>query len=327
MITNKNLLNVYIVTYNRAQYLHESISSVLGQTYKNFDLFVVDNASTDHTKQVVDSFHDDRLHYIRHPQNIGGGGNIQYAMDHNQKKYFVIFHDDDLMHEEFLEQELAIMENNSEICLLSCIVDTIDECGRIITYGKKSDIIQKFCGDELFRNYLKKRQYIVFPSIMYRSDFIKNNNIRLCEDVGPSADIKLCFDVERYGGMVAVLQNSLMSYRIHSTQDSVVNRVSMICQLFNYLRNDEYYSKLLMQYENGVKGYYKRMLYNEICILLKGNTNADATIDSMNMYRETLASCWGAEFVFKLICNLYKLFPHTLHALYTILFRMKQKLQ
>ena len=73
-------LEVFILTYNRAGYLKESIESVLNSTFRDFTLTVVDNCSTDNTEEVVRSFDDPRLKYVKHPENIGGINNINSAI-------------------------------------------------------------------------------------------------------------------------------------------------------------------------------------------------------------------------------------------------------
>ena len=80
------LLDVYIITYNRAKYLRESIKSVLAQTYSNFELTILDNCSTDETADIVREFNDNRLKYIKHERNLGAWGNICYAFYGSQKK-------------------------------------------------------------------------------------------------------------------------------------------------------------------------------------------------------------------------------------------------
>jgi len=64
-------VSVIIPTYNRAAFLRRSIESILSQTYRDFELIVVDDASTDNTEEVVRSFNDEKIRYIRHKQNSG----------------------------------------------------------------------------------------------------------------------------------------------------------------------------------------------------------------------------------------------------------------
>ena len=59
------LISVVIPTYNHADFLKVAITSVVEQTYQNFEIVIVDNHSNDHTNEVVDSFNDDRIHLYK----------------------------------------------------------------------------------------------------------------------------------------------------------------------------------------------------------------------------------------------------------------------
>jgi len=65
-------VSVVIPTYNRAHLVGRAIRSVLNQTYQDFEIIVVDDGSTDNTEEVVKSFNDPRIRYIRHEENRGG---------------------------------------------------------------------------------------------------------------------------------------------------------------------------------------------------------------------------------------------------------------
>ena len=73
-------VTVFIPTYNRARLLPEAIESVLAQTYDDFRLEVSDNASDDATPEVVASFDDPRLEYVRQPENLGLLGNHNWFL-------------------------------------------------------------------------------------------------------------------------------------------------------------------------------------------------------------------------------------------------------
>ena len=69
----KPAVSVVIPTYNRANTLQRCINSVLQQTFSDFELIVIDDASKDNTAEVLASFDDTRIRYIKLEQNVGGG--------------------------------------------------------------------------------------------------------------------------------------------------------------------------------------------------------------------------------------------------------------
>jgi glycosyltransferase involved in cell wall biosynthesis len=87
-------VTVVMPTHNRARLLRRAIRSVLAQTYRDFDLVVVDDASTDDTPDVVAAFTDPRLRYIRLPQNRRAAAARNVGIASSSSRY-VAFHDDD----------------------------------------------------------------------------------------------------------------------------------------------------------------------------------------------------------------------------------------
>ena len=96
--------------------------------------------------------------------------NLNFALEHNQKKYFVIFHDDDMMKPGFLKAEVEYLEKNGDCSIVSCRADRIDISDNvIIPYTGDHDMALSFSGHQLFAAYLAKQQYILFPSVMYQT--------------------------------------------------------------------------------------------------------------------------------------------------------------
>ena len=72
---------VVVVTYNRAQLLRENLEALLQQTFSDFDILLIDNASTDGTVDVVRSFSDPRIRYFNTGKNVGGAGGFAIGME------------------------------------------------------------------------------------------------------------------------------------------------------------------------------------------------------------------------------------------------------
>jgi len=102
------LVSVIIPTYNRAQLVTKAIDSVLSQTYKDFEIIVVDDGSTDNTEEVVGSFKDSRIHYIRHKENRGGSAARNTGIKASKGEYIAFLDSDDEWLRSKLEKQLRV---------------------------------------------------------------------------------------------------------------------------------------------------------------------------------------------------------------------------
>lgn len=95
MKSNMPLVSVLIGTYNRASLLPRAINSVLRQNYDNLEIIVVDDASTDSTRQVVRALGDGRVRYVRHKENKGIAAVSNTAFKHCKGEFIALLGDDD----------------------------------------------------------------------------------------------------------------------------------------------------------------------------------------------------------------------------------------
>lgn len=114
MFNEKPKVSVIIPTYNRANLISRAIQSVLNQTYQDFEIIVVDDASRDDTKIVVNNFNDDRIIYIRHEINKGGGASRNTGIKMAQGDYIGLLDDDDEWLPEKLEKQVIKFQDSSE---------------------------------------------------------------------------------------------------------------------------------------------------------------------------------------------------------------------
>ena len=311
----KKDLNIYLTTFNRAEMLKDAIKSVLEQTYQNYDLYILDNCSSDKTGEVVASFSDSRIHYIRHEKNILGGGNINYALEHNDQEYFMICHDDDIMLPGMVQREIEYLKANPSTTLVSCQNQVINAEGIEIPSGdRKPSKTLQFRDGEFLKAYMSEQQYISFPTIMYRGKFVKENRVRIDPSVGPSADVKMCFEIERAGGTIAILPDALYCYRMHEGQDSFIHRSEMIRQLFNSMKGDSYYTSKISRKDE--RCYYRRMLYDEACLFgRKTITHKQMMIDERN-FSSSIPHLFTDQLIFYLFCGFSWIFPWAVHGVY-----------
>ena len=108
-------VSVIIPTYNGADFLGEAIQSVLDQTYPNFELFVVNDASSDNTEEVVKKFDDPRLKYIAHETNSGVGQARYTGLQASTGEIIFLLDQDDYYHPEKIHSHIAFLENHPDV--------------------------------------------------------------------------------------------------------------------------------------------------------------------------------------------------------------------
>lgn len=101
-------ITIAIPTYNRAELLKKCVISALAQSYDKFEVLVLDNASTDQTRQILALFHDRKLRVVRHETNIGLLPNWNACLTHARGEYVVLVSDDDTVSPWLLERCAAI---------------------------------------------------------------------------------------------------------------------------------------------------------------------------------------------------------------------------
>lgn len=107
-------VSVIIPTYNRAHLLGRSILSVLNQTYQDFEIIVVDDASTDNTEELISSLVNEKIRYIRHEKNKGAGAARNTGIKAARGSYIAFQDSDDEWLLEKLEKQMKVFETGPE---------------------------------------------------------------------------------------------------------------------------------------------------------------------------------------------------------------------
>lgn len=119
-MVEKVKVSVIIPTYNSVKYVTEAIDSVLAQTYENIEIFVIDDGSTDTTREVLQKY-GDAIHYL-YKENGGASSARNYGIENATGKYIAFLDADDIWMPEKVEKQVALMESNEDIGL--CYVST-----------------------------------------------------------------------------------------------------------------------------------------------------------------------------------------------------------
>jgi glycosyltransferase involved in cell wall biosynthesis len=151
------LISVVIPTYNRVNLLRKSIDSVFKQSYKNIEIVVIDDASTESNQQVIDSYHSDKLTYFKFKENQGGNSCRNKGVDISKGEYVAFLDDDDIWNSEKLKLQIDFMVKN-----------------RVkLSYTGVNIIIQNERGENINSRYsYHKPKYQKLTKSIMRSNFI-----------------------------------------------------------------------------------------------------------------------------------------------------------
>ncbi len=116
------IVSVVIPTYNSVRFVTEAIDSVLNQTFKDFEILVVDDGSKDETKEVLNEKYGDSIKYI-YKENGGVSSARNYGIERAKGKYIALLDADDIWLREKLEKQVDLLESQEDIGL--CYVGTI----------------------------------------------------------------------------------------------------------------------------------------------------------------------------------------------------------
>lgn len=132
------VVSVCMPVYRSERFIAEAIHSVLSQTFTDFELIVIDDASPDATHEIASAIRDPRLRVYRNDRNLGPEGNWNRAMGMARGRYIKVLPGDDTLYTDCLERQLAVLEDvrNRDIVLVYCARDIIDSAGRKVMKAK-----------------------------------------------------------------------------------------------------------------------------------------------------------------------------------------------
>ncbi len=124
-------VSVVLTSYNHEAYVAAAINSVLCQTFTDFELLIVDDGSTDSSRDVIKTFKDPRIKFFLYEENRGPVIAIREAVHSARGKYIAVHHSDDLWTPDKLAKQVAFLEANPEYAACFTWVDFVDEHGNI----------------------------------------------------------------------------------------------------------------------------------------------------------------------------------------------------
>lgn len=203
-------ISVIMPVYNtKEEYLREAIQSILNQTFSDFEVIVVDDASTVDVRDIVNSYLDERIHYYRLAKNEGAAGARNYAIAKSVGEYIAFMDSDDVSYANRFEIQKNYLEAHPDIGCLGSRMDIIGDDKDNISF------VEIFSHDEIESFLLFENCAFCQSTVMLRKEILDKHNIRYKKQYVPSEDYALWLDLIGQTKF-AILPDKLLSYRFHN---------------------------------------------------------------------------------------------------------------
>jgi len=246
-------VSVITITFNRENYIRQAIDSVLSQTFKDLELIIIDDASTDNTQKVIEEYmkKDMRIKYYRNEKNLGIAKTRNKGLALATSEYIAPLDSDDIwLDQNKLRKQVEFLDINKDYCMLG---------GGIMHIDAESNHVKKVLFpvyDSLIRKIIL--QFNPFP----QSTLLYRKSIALACG-GYSENYKICDDYELWlkMGLKAKFTNIpqvLAGYRIHGGNITKTKRLTTCKEILEIVKN--YSSKYPRAYIGIAKAYLRLVL-------------------------------------------------------------------
>ena len=208
------MISVIIPTYNRDGVISRAINSVLKQTYQNFEVIIVDDNSpvTDNTACIISQYNDDRLFYIKHDKNKGGGGARNTGILAANGEYIAFLDSDDEWLPEKLQLQINLMRQVKDLHPKPVIYTQLYQKGKGFEWIKPK---QKIKDGQRIGDYIFCESGYIQTSTIFLSTCLAKNT--LFPEIKRHQDYEFCLSLEEKDAVFFMIEQPLVIF--HQDQD------------------------------------------------------------------------------------------------------------
>ena len=204
-------LCVLMPVYNGGRYLRESIASILAQSFKDFELLIIDDGSTDDSVSIVKSFSDPRIRLVLNEHNIGVARTLNKGLELARGEFIARMDADDISLPKRFEKQLAAFNSCPEVVVVATKVQLIDSNSE--DSGEWLEDVTTSTHEEIVR-CLPRANCIAHPSVMIKTAVARQYMYWDRND--PSQDYNLWLRLTANHLRIEKIDDILLKYRVHS---------------------------------------------------------------------------------------------------------------
>lgn len=210
------VVSVLMPVYNAERYVKEAINSILNQTFRDFELVILNDASSDSSREIILSIQDARIRYIENEENKGLSFSRNRLLSEVKGEYIAWLDADDTAYPTRFEEEYGFLEENTDHAIVASWARLIDSVGM-----PTGNYIKSYIPNEYLSALLLFVNYFVQSSVMLRKSCLPEIHYR--PEFPPTEDYELWVRIAaKYP--VTILPKTLVDYRIHTNNISSVQQ-------------------------------------------------------------------------------------------------------
>lgn len=215
-LLNSSLVSVILPVCNGEKYISESIDSILTQSYENIELVIINDGSTDKTKDIILSKYDKKIIYVENKKNQGIAKSLNKMIGIAKGDFIARMDSDDISFNDRIEKQVLFLSENKEVDIVGAQIDILGDKNRLpsATY---------LTSDEIRVNLLRGN-VLFHPTVVFRKRAFKKANLRYDKSALHAEDYKLWADASVNGLVIENLSIPLLYYRVHPDQISEKKR-------------------------------------------------------------------------------------------------------
>lgn len=248
-INNNNpLVSIILTSYNYSAYINTAIDSVINQSYKNWELIIIDDGSTDNSLNIINEYiakYSNKIFLFTHANNSNQGIklSLELAFTKIKGKYCAFIDSDDYWDPNYLQQKILVIDNDSSISLVLAGINPIvnNQNNQLLNYLEYYRFVSKYYNSkdiEATKLLLMRNIVVSFSNIIFRTELLPK--IQLSNKHIYFLDWWLALQLSYYGRFYYI-QNNLLNWRIHinSANTKFMNRIKRKIY-FNEFKKDMY---------------------------------------------------------------------------------------
>ncbi|MFV0417762.1 MAG: glycosyltransferase family 2 protein [Dysgonomonas sp.] len=207
-------VSVLMPVFNAGQYLAQAIDSILSQTFKDWELILINDGSTDNSEAIIGRYDDERIYYIKNEANLGLIKTLNKGIDYCHGEYIARMDADDISHPDRFRLQVSFLDKHPVHVMCGTDATVIDN------EGNQTGKIRNLADNDYLQVNLLFSPPLIHPSVMIRGEMLQHN--RYDESYKHVEDYELWTRIAKLG-KIANISKELLKYRWHNSNVSVLN--------------------------------------------------------------------------------------------------------